>query len=209
MSESPEHNKIRASDADRERVARVLYDAMAEGRLTVAEVDERLAGLYQSKTVGELAQFTKDLPAPQVNTAAPISLPTSPSGSELIGGMPTSTSEIAILSGADRKGDWVVPTHFSAFSFWGEVKLDLREARFETAECTIQAVAIMAGVDIIVPPELTVYVQGVGIMGVFDRNASGQGMPGSPVLRVTGTAFWGEVKVIRKPRKFQRKRLNG
>jgi len=42
---------MRASDADRERVAKVLHEAMGEGRLTLAEVEERLQAVYAAKTL--------------------------------------------------------------------------------------------------------------------------------------------------------------
>jgi uncharacterized protein DUF1707 len=54
---------LRASDADRARVAEVLGTHMSAGRLTVAEYDERLARTYASRTYGELAELTTDLPA--------------------------------------------------------------------------------------------------------------------------------------------------
>jgi len=59
MAYSPE---MRASDADRDRVAGILREHYAEGRLTVEEFDERLEQLYQSKTYGELERLTADLP---------------------------------------------------------------------------------------------------------------------------------------------------
>jgi len=37
---------VRASDADRDRVAAALHAAFAEGRLTMPELEERLAGAY-------------------------------------------------------------------------------------------------------------------------------------------------------------------
>ncbi|WP_347058741.1 DUF1707 domain-containing protein [Blastococcus sp. HT6-30] len=37
---------------------------MSEGRLTVAEYDERLAQAYAARTFGELAPLTTDLPNP-------------------------------------------------------------------------------------------------------------------------------------------------
>jgi hypothetical protein len=55
---------LRASDADRAVVAEVLGSHMSAGRLTVAEYDERLARVYASRTYGELAELTTDLPAP-------------------------------------------------------------------------------------------------------------------------------------------------
>lgn len=53
---------LRASDADRSAVAEVLGSHMSAGRLTVAEYDERLARTYASRTYGELAELTADLP---------------------------------------------------------------------------------------------------------------------------------------------------
>ncbi|MDP9863038.1 MULTISPECIES: DUF1707 SHOCT-like domain-containing protein [Streptosporangium] len=53
---------MRASDGDRDRVAEVLREHYAQGRLTVEEFDERLEQLYASRTYGELATLTSDLP---------------------------------------------------------------------------------------------------------------------------------------------------
>jgi hypothetical protein len=60
MAELP----IRASDADRERVAATLRDAAGQGLLTLAEVDERLARVYAATHVEDLAPLTADLPEP-------------------------------------------------------------------------------------------------------------------------------------------------
>ncbi|GAB2463736.1 DUF1707 domain-containing protein [Streptosporangium sandarakinum] len=59
MAVGPE---MRASDGDRDRVAAALREHYAQGRLTTEEFDERLEQLYTSKTYGELARLTSDLP---------------------------------------------------------------------------------------------------------------------------------------------------
>jgi len=65
MSGEPEQQPaLRASDADRERVAVVLRDAAAEGRLTLEELSDRVASTYAARTSTELEQLTRDLPAP-------------------------------------------------------------------------------------------------------------------------------------------------
>jgi hypothetical protein len=53
---------LRAGDTDRVAVATVLGRHMAEGRLTVAEYDERVGRAYAARTFGELAELTADLP---------------------------------------------------------------------------------------------------------------------------------------------------
>lgn len=55
-------SRVRASDAERERVADRLRSAAADGRLSLEEGDERLAALYAMKFRDELPSLTRDLP---------------------------------------------------------------------------------------------------------------------------------------------------
>ncbi|MFA1543875.1 DUF1707 SHOCT-like domain-containing protein [Actinomadura monticuli] len=59
MAPNPE---IRASDADRDRVAASLREHCALGRITMDELQERLESVYDSKTLGQLQEVTSDLP---------------------------------------------------------------------------------------------------------------------------------------------------
>ncbi|MGK5684333.1 DUF1707 SHOCT-like domain-containing protein [Actinoplanes sp. URMC 104] len=54
--------QMRTSDKEREHVAEILRAAMAEGRLDLAEGEERLAKAYAAKFRDELAPLTADLP---------------------------------------------------------------------------------------------------------------------------------------------------
>jgi Domain of unknown function (DUF1707)/2TM domain len=53
---------LRASDADRERVAEALRQHHVEGRLDAEELNQRLDRTYAAKTFGELDAITTDLP---------------------------------------------------------------------------------------------------------------------------------------------------
>lgn len=57
--------RVRASDEEREQVAEVLRQAMGEGRLTLAEGEERLAETYATTYRDELPRLTADLPRPE------------------------------------------------------------------------------------------------------------------------------------------------
>ena len=57
-------DRIRVSDADRERVTARLREHFAEGRLTREELDERITAALNAKTVGDLRQVMTDLPEP-------------------------------------------------------------------------------------------------------------------------------------------------
>ncbi|ROP35334.1 DUF1707 SHOCT-like domain-containing protein [Saccharothrix texasensis] len=61
----------RAGDADRDHTAARLRDAVGEGRLTLAEADERIAAAYTAVHEHDLAALTADLPAPPPPPAPP------------------------------------------------------------------------------------------------------------------------------------------
>ena len=53
---------VRASDAERDQAAEILRAGYAEGRLSSAELDERLTAAYAVKTRAGLHALTSDLP---------------------------------------------------------------------------------------------------------------------------------------------------
>jgi hypothetical protein len=55
---------IRASDAEREAVADRLRAAATEGRLTISEMDDRLAEVYAATLRAQLEPLVVDLPVP-------------------------------------------------------------------------------------------------------------------------------------------------
>jgi hypothetical protein len=57
-------DRIRVSDADRERVTARLREHFAEGRLSQEELDERLSAALSAKTAGDLRRVMTDLPGP-------------------------------------------------------------------------------------------------------------------------------------------------
>jgi hypothetical protein len=57
------HSHLRASDADREQVLEFLKIAFVQGRLTIDELDARAGQALVSRTYGELAVLTADIPS--------------------------------------------------------------------------------------------------------------------------------------------------
>lgn len=127
--------------------------------------------------------------------------------------VPATTYEnsLSLMGDCTRRGVWRVPEQHTAFSMMGSVTLDLRQAEFAAREVTINAVAIMAGIDIVVNPWTQVVVDGLGTMGDFSQvrdKAPAQITAGSPVVRVKGLALMAGVNVVRKPMPGEsRKRL--
>ncbi|MEK2475605.1 MULTISPECIES: DUF1707 SHOCT-like domain-containing protein [Streptomyces] len=207
--------QLRASDADRDRVVEILRDALAEGRLDMAEFDERFDATHQARTYGELEKITADLPV-AAQPAQPLSLRKDPAS----GGAVTvwseriredakgSTTGIAVMGGFERKGRWTIGRRFTALCLMGGGELDLREADFAGSEVHIDVFAVMGGVNVIVPPGVEVEMRGLGIMGGFDSEEDGiPGHPGAPRVIVSGVALMGGVGVERKLPKDEERRL--
>jgi Domain of unknown function (DUF1707) len=67
-----ERAKMRAADADRDRVAGLLTTAYSEGRLSKDEYDARLESALSARTYADLDQVVADLPAAGASLAAPV-----------------------------------------------------------------------------------------------------------------------------------------
>ncbi len=204
--------QLRISDADRHRVAEFLRDAAGDGRLDLAELDERLGATYAAKVYAELVPLLADLPgeAP-LPPSAPVRRPAGTPPSYPVADLPSPTSSFAMMSGQTRKGLWAVGASHTAVSVMGGVDLDLREAVFTNRELVINATAVMGAVDIVVNARTQVVVEGIGVMGAFEEGRAK--VPAeldehSPVVRVRGLALMGAVTVTRKAMPGQgRKRL--
>ena len=207
---------LRASDEDRHAVAEVLRKAAGEGRIDLEELDERLEAAYAAKTYAELVPLTADLPGGTTGAVAGRP-PRTPAAGPPYAGTPvpatTYSGSMSFMGDCTRRGVWLVPEQHTAFSMMGSVTLDLREAQFAAREVTINALAIWAGIDIIVNPWTQVVVDGVGVMGDFSQSRDkvpAEIVPTSPVVRVKGLALMAGVSVQRKAMPGEsRKRLRG
>jgi Domain of unknown function (DUF1707) len=187
---------LRASDADRERVATVLNTAYAEGRLSREEHDERLDQLMGAKTFDDLIPITRDLvvvrpredhqPAPNpaagfdVDTASPSDQP---------------ARLIAIFGGVSRNGRWRIRRKNQALALFGGIDLDLRDAVFEGTTIELSAICCFGGLDIKVPEGVHVSNEMVGIFGGTDLKDVSDPIPGAPTLVLKGLTLFGGVSV--------------
>jgi hypothetical protein len=108
----PGDPRIRASDADRDRVASLLREHHAAGRLTAEEFHERMDRALEAKTLGELDELMTDLPAIDLYQLPDASLrrgPTRP-GQSLLPADPGHGSPARFTPGTVAMGAWAVVT---------------------------------------------------------------------------------------------------
>ena len=139
---------LRASHEDRDRAIEQLRVAAGDGRLTMAELDERIEQATAARTYAELATVTADLPA---DPAAPSAQP-----KELV--------RISCTSGhAIRDGRWVVPERMEVTCTSGHVTLDLTNAVITKPVLRLQAEVRSGHIRIITRPGIVVDADDVAV----------------------------------------------
>lgn len=185
----PDPPGIRISDADRERAAARLQHAMAEGRITLSELEERLAVVYAAKYEADLRPPLADLPADAVAAVAGAAL--APAGKPLV--------LRAGMSTIKRTGDWEVPPALELHSGMGTIVLDFCDTVVRHPVVDIE-VDIGAGtVRLLLPDEATADVDHVvSSMGTVRSKVPSRPRPGAPHFVVHGRTSMGTLVVRRR-----------
>ncbi|MFE9772726.1 DUF1707 domain-containing protein [Streptomyces sp. NPDC005931] len=191
--------ELRASDADRDRIADLLRDALAEGRLTADEHAERVEGVLAARTVGELDAFVRDLPAAHERrrAAAPAPVPGRPAA----GTVPVDPDDnvVAVFSAAVRKGRRRAGRRIHAYAVFGSVEIDLSEALFDHQQVVVKAFSVCGSVEIRVPENVSLRGMGGGVLGSFEVDTLDADDPEAPVVYVDGWAVLGSIEA--RPRR--------
>ncbi|MEV7390059.1 MULTISPECIES: DUF1707 domain-containing protein [unclassified Streptomyces] len=194
--------ELRASDADRDRIADILREALAEGRLTADEHAERVEGVLNAKTVGELEVFIRDLPAAHAGRAAPAYTPVPPRPTPGAIPVEADTNVVAVFSSARRRGRWRAGRRLHAYAIFGSVEIDLTEAIFEYQQVVIKAFSVFGDVQIRVPENVSLRGTGGGVLGNFEADTLDSVDSDAPVVYVDGWAVLGNVEARPKRGKF-------
>ncbi|MEV7087313.1 DUF1707 domain-containing protein [Streptomyces sp. NPDC093085] len=187
---------LRASDADRDRIADILKEALAEGRLDAEEHGERIDAVYRAKTVGELEPLVRDLPAPGTDghPARPAHGPAGGYGYQAEDPSTPAESMIAVFSSTTRKGRWRIGPRVNAFALFGNIEIDLTEALFGQRTTVINATSIFGNVEITVPENITLRGNGTGVFGNFEVSTLEAPEPDAPTVVVNGYSVFGNVE---------------
>lgn len=199
---------MRSSDADRDRVAAVLRDAGGDGRLTVAELDDRLDAAYAAVTLRDLEDLTADLVAADHRRVATAS--GAPGRVAVRGGDGGTRWVIAVMGGARRTGRWRVGRRCTTLSVMGGTTIDLSHAEFDGEAVHLRVVCVMGGAEVRVPDHMNVVVSDVGFMGGNDvRIGAATPDPGGPTLHLHLVSVMGGASVRRGTKPARRDRRDG
>jgi hypothetical protein len=170
--------ELRASHEDRDRVADQLRVAAGDGRLTGAELDERLELALTARTYRELAALVADLPVAAGQSAGLLPMP---------GGPPQPKELVRIQCGsghAKRDGRWVVPQRMEVSVTSGRVKLDFREAIITGRTLRIDASVRSGHLTLITRPDIAVDADDVSVRSGRVRVRPWHGPKPPEILRI-------------------------
>jgi Domain of unknown function (DUF1707) len=179
----------RAGDGDREAVAERLRVAAGDGRIDLAELDDRLGRALGAKTYDELDELVADLP------------PGRPSFAGLDAGNDPDTLVLDTTSAnIKQNGHWRVPRRIVVRCTSGLVKIDFTKAACVHREVTVEASSGSGWITLIVPRGWAVRIDAASTNTANIHNkATGPADPGAPALNIIGHPGIGYLR-IKQPR---------
>ncbi len=212
--------ELRVSDAEREHVGQLLQRAVGLGMLSLGEFTERMDTALAAKTRGELNSVLIDLPGVQLvgRPAAPQThfVNAAPSFQRPRPMPPYRRPPVAVpgnvirtrMSGVNRRGPWQVPPTLVLNSWLSGVTLDFTEAIMSTQVVELHVDDYCSSLNLIVPAEATVDLDGVDLIGSSVNNKVRTGPPLGPLhLVVQGSIRFGSVTAKHPLRAHWRKLL--
>ncbi|MGW4089684.1 DUF1707 SHOCT-like domain-containing protein [Nocardia sp. NPDC004750] len=206
--------ELRVSDAEREHVGQLLQRAVGLGMLSLGEFTERMDTALAAKTRGELNAVLIDLPGVRLvgQPAAPPStfVNSSPAFTRHTSGSNGASNVIrSRLSGVSRRGPWQVPPTLYLNNWLSGVTLDFTEAIMSTQVVELRVDDFAGSINLIVPAEATVDLNGLELIGSSVNNKVRTGPPlGALHLVVHGKIRFGSV-TAKHPFIAQWRRLMG
>ncbi|MER5728250.1 DUF1707 domain-containing protein [Streptomyces sp. NPDC002138] len=177
LSASEDRTNTRAADSDRDAAAERLRVAAGDGRIDLAELEERLEQVYASKTYAELDALVADLPAVKGAGAETLLLKTH-------------------MAAIKQTGPWVVPPRIVAECKMLNILIDFTQASCRHREVTLEVSCGMGTVQVVVPAGWDVRIDPSSTnSGRITNKAVGPVDPTAPILTVVGHPRTGQIKI--------------
>ena len=194
----------RATPAKRQWVMDALCEAYAQDQLGPEELERRLDQANRVRSELELRALLADLvlaagtgptlPAVSGSQVGPRGVRKSDAVSRIDPGqVPNRQFSVGFWSGRVRRGSWIPARRITALALQRGVELDFREAVFGPGQIDLHAIAVMGGIQIIVPPNLHVETSGFAILGGLEDRSEYRSSqhPNEPMLKIRGFAVMG------------------
>jgi hypothetical protein len=189
-----EHPRRAAVRRAREQTLAQLSECFARDELSLDDFERRVDAAYASSVESELAALVADLSAPATALAAARGAAIVPAA-----GAPALRAGLAraVFGNVERRVAGAVPSGARVSSVFGNVEIDLRELELPPGVTELHVLAVFGNVELTVPPTIAVECHGSPVFGSFASVA--RVAPGEPVLRIIGSAVFGNVEIKTLP----------
>jgi hypothetical protein len=170
---------IRASDGERDACVEQLRAAAADGRLTFEELADRIEVATGAVMRGDLTRLVSDLPVGAGPGAVAV----------------VDVSEVKAMGDIKRSGQWVLPSEARFRTWFGAIRLDLRQATITAPEVHIEVRSLFGSIDLLVPEGVAIDLQARPTVGKLKHEVGPAAPVGAPRIVVTGGTAFGDVKV--------------
>jgi hypothetical protein len=167
------------------------------------EYERRAQAVTAALDARSIDALVSDLPAATLPAAAARTVPSraeefSPDRLLEPGEARASAFVASIFGGATRSGTWKAPRSVFVVSIFGGSNIDLRRAKLPPEGVKIRVISIFGGTSVVVPPDVSVHTAGFGLFGGFGGPHDRDGLPGAPLVSVSGIAIFGGAGVAVK-----------
>ncbi len=206
-------------EQERMAIVKRLHGAAGDGRLTLDEVDERIAAARSAQSVMVLNSLVADLGPVSTSYREPDAV-TTPVQAEPYPGIGPATAKakvgstpehpLRIQAGWDsvvRRGEWTIPEYLAVSPRLGSIRLDCLLARPVAPVIHLNLSAGAGSVVVIVPSGWAANIDELGHgIGSVNSRVPSEPEPGCPIIYITGSVGVGSFRV-RHANWFERRRL--
>ena len=204
---APPRRELRVGDRERDLVTSALHEALAEGRITLDELDTRLDRVLRARTFDDLDPLVADLPVEPPSTA----LNQPGLGLQLAVGSGTSPDNRLLLdagwSGLTRSGRWDLPPFLRLNGGKSRLRVNCLGATPLTDVIDIQVVPSVGVVAIVIPEPWAANTDQLrSSWGLARSKVSAKPEQGVPLLVLHGSVGSGRL-TLRYPNRLDRRKL--
>jgi hypothetical protein len=162
----------------RDLVTDRLSTEYARGAFEVEELERRLALVQTAKSRAELDALVTDIALADTSTAL----------------VPVQNMRV-VLGSIERIGPWSVPQNLTARVLFGNLVLDLRDAKLAPGVTTIDVNITMGNLELIVPPGVAVEVDATSFLGHIEERTEPSTRTTDSSVRITGRVKLGNLEL--------------
>lgn len=192
-------------DTIKNHIIEELKEQYARGLLEEAEFETLVERTENVRSKNELARLAEELP--DLRGSSQTDKKSGPDGytghkdrhfhgeAHSGGAVRAEDTIITVLGEGGRYGVWRPPNRLKVLTIMGDTDIDFTDAEIYSRTIFVDIFALMADIDIIVPPGFIVEFSGVPLLSSFKNKTEGGYGADAPRIKISGFALMADVMI--------------